>query len=322
MHDRAYALYSLAFLALLGLGVAAAAIWLIDPGAERRPYDLVTEASISGLDDSSRLYYRGVAAGRVDSVGIAEDGRVRVRIRVDPGIPITGGTYATLAPQGLTGLSHLALDDDGSDPEPLATSADDPARIPLRRGLLDRMTETGEEAMADFQELITRMNRLLSDEHMDSLGNTLANLEEVSDETIALQRQAGEVLAIVPPLIEDARQTLARMEDDARRTLGRMDGTLGRIDHAADEFAAVMPQLQTLGDEFAELARTANRMGGRVDRELLPRVSQAMEELTRTAEDLSRAAKTLEREPESLLRGRTPGRPGPGEPGYQPRGGN
>jgi phospholipid/cholesterol/gamma-HCH transport system substrate-binding protein len=311
MHDRAYALFSLAFLVLLGLGVAAAAVWLIDPGTERRPYDLVTEASISGLDDSSRLYYRGVAAGRVDSVGITADGRVRVRIRVDPGIPVTGGTYATLAPQGLTGLSHLALDDDGSDPEPLATSTEDPARIPLRRGLLDRVTETGEEAFAELQELINRMNRLLADEHIDNLAGTMANLEAASGATIRLQDRAAEMLATVPPLIADARQTLAHM-----------DATLGRVDDAADEMAAVMPRLQTLSEEFAELARTANRVGGRIDSELMPRVDQALEQLTRTAEDLSRTARQFERQPEGLLRGRTPGRPGPGEPGYQPRGGN
>lgn len=315
MHDRAYALFSLAFLALLGLGIAAATIWLLDPGAERRPYDLVTDASIAGLDDSSRLYYRGVAAGRVDSVGITDDGRVRVRIRVDPGIPVTGGTYATLAPQGLTGLAHLALDDDGSDPEPLATSADDPARIPLRRGMLDRLTETGEDTIGDMQELIGRMNRLLADEHIDSLGAIMANLEAASGETIRLQQHAGEVLETVPPLIEDARRTLANMD----ATLGRVDGA---VDSATEEMAAVMPQLQTLAEEFSELARTANRVGGRIDRELMPRVDETLEQLTRTAEDLSRTARQFERQPEGLLRGRTPGRPGPGEPGYQPRGGN
>lgn len=313
MHDRAYALFSLAFLVILGAGIAVVAVWLTESGVQRQPYRLITDESIAGLDESSRLFFRGVDAGRVEDVSIEDSGRVSIRIAVDPQIPVTQGTYASLARRGLTGSASLALDDDGSDPTPLATDPDDPAVIPLRPGLLDRLGNSGEALVDDLHDAVQRLNRLMSDDNLARIDRSLANLDTISGEMIALQRRSAAVLDAMPLLIDDARDSLAR------------------VDRLTEDLASLTPRAREIADELATLTRTATMLGTRLDERLLPRVDRTLDhveraagdvsrtaaDVSRTADDVSRAARALESQPESLIHGRDRGPAGPGEAGYQ-----
>jgi phospholipid/cholesterol/gamma-HCH transport system substrate-binding protein len=49
----------------------------------------------------------------------------------------------------------------------------------------------------------------------------------------------------------------------------------------------------------------------------LPRVNALAESVERSAQRVGRLALQLDREPQSAIFGRKPGRPGPGEPGFQ-----
>lgn len=301
MHNRAYALITGAFVLALLVAIGGMAYWLSDTDPQRRPYLLLTEQSVAGLNDDSRIYYRGVAAGRVESIELdpEQPGQVRILIQVDREVPITRGTYAKLESQGLTGVSRLHLEDSGEDPETLETSAADPATIPLRPSLLARLSDSGEDALEQLVRVAGRLEKLLSEENIQRFDRVMANLEEFSGGLTALEDQAGEALESIPPLSEDARRTLQTVE------------------RSAAEFEGVGERIHTLADELEALSRTADRVGSEVEVETLPQLNETLRRLDEASRDLSRFSRQLEREPDSLLRGRRVLEPGPGEAGYQ-----
>ena len=62
--------------------------------------------------------------------------------------------------------------------------------------------------------------------------------------------------------------------------------------------------------------RMADEMSTEVTESTLPRVNSLVDQLAQDSRDLRRVLLQLEREPRSLLFGRAPDPPGPGEPGF------
>jgi phospholipid/cholesterol/gamma-HCH transport system substrate-binding protein len=119
--------------------------------------------------------------------------------------------------------------------------------------------------------------------------------------------------------------TLARIEaflSEENRQL--TTSSLRGINETANE----LPQLTR---ETRELVKDARAMAGQVSRfsgeaagtavavreETLPRVNSLSEQLERDSQKVGRLALQLDRDPQSAIFGRKPGRPGPGEPGFQ-----
>lgn len=307
MHDRSYALITAAFLVVLTLALVAVAVWLAGPDTQRKPYELVTADRVSGLNDTSQVFFRGVPVGRVHQLAIERDGSIRIAIRIDPDIPITHGTHAILESQTLTGVSSVQLDDTGEDPRPLTTTADDPAEIPLRQGLIDRLAGSGETVFRNLEAISERLDRLLSNDNLDRVDSILTNVETASEQFIGLQEQAAASLETLPPLTDDARATLERMD----RVTSDIHAFTPRLHELVDEFTGV-------AREFGGAARDGRRIGRQVEQELMPRLDQTLERMAITIDDFSRLSRQLEQQPESLIRGRQQTRPGPGERGYRP----
>ncbi len=95
-----------------GLGLVAL-LWL---GAshifeESKTYVTYFAESIKGLQEDAIVNYRGVAIGRVTSVGVAPDGRlIEVVMNLRPDFKVDKGLAIRLREQGLTGLRFLEID--------------------------------------------------------------------------------------------------------------------------------------------------------------------------------------------------------------------
>lgn len=301
MHNRAYALMTGIFILVLAVTAAIMGWWLADADPQREPYVILTEESVSGLTDDSRIYYRGVPAGRVASIELDREqpGRIRILINVDREVPITRGTYALIEAQGLTGIARIQLEDSGEDPERLDTDPGDPSVIPVRPTLLSRISRTGEDAFRQFESVIGRLEKLLSDENLDHAGNIMANLDEVSGRLVELESRVGKAVDAVPPLAEDTRSAVRALE------------------RTASEFEGIGPRVRTVAEEVETLSRTGRRLGDDLERETIPHLNDTLRRLDDASQDFSRLVRQLERQPDSLLRGRRDLRAGPGEEGYE-----
>jgi phospholipid/cholesterol/gamma-HCH transport system substrate-binding protein len=100
--------------------------------------------------------------------------------------------------------------------------------------------------------------------------------------------------------------------------------TLQNVDHTSKSLPELTREMQLLVSEGRELVAQVNRLSaeaqgaaGAVREDTLPRVNALAESVDRASQQVGRLALQLDREPQSAIFGRKPGRPGPGEAGFQ-----
>src|SRR5512134_2055825 len=310
MENRAYALAAGVFVLLLGAALIAGVLWLNrDEQVGGVPYEVTTIRPVSGLKVEAPVRYRGVDVGKVESIRFdpAEPGRVLVGITVEPSTPITRGTFAQLGFQGVTGLSFVHLDDDGTAREALATAADAPGRIPLRPSLLD----SGEGLVGAFGEVADRINRLLADDNQKVLIGTLARIDAASAKAAKLADSLEPGVAAIPPLLADTRAAV----NDARAAVGRAGEMVVAMTALAAKLEERSAALAQVGDNATDVGAAARALHD----ETLPRLNALADELRREARVLDRVLTGLADQPHSLVFGPPPRRPGPGEAGFDGR---
>ena len=307
MENRAYALAAGLFVLVLGVALVAGVLWLNrDQRIGGVRYLVSTTRAVSGLKVEAPVRFRGVDVGKVETIRFdpAEPGRVLIGITVAEDTPITPGTYAQLGFQGVTGLSFIALDDDGGKPGPLATTAEMPGTIPLRPSFLD----SGEGLVSAFGEVAERINRLLAADNQKALMGTLARLDTASANAAKLAATLEPAAKAIAPLLTDTRAAVA----DARETIrnaAQMVAAMTALAAKLEERSAVLGQV---GDNAADVGAAARALND----ETLPRLNALADELRREARVLDRVLTGLADQPQSVVFGPPPRRPGPGESGF------
>ena len=300
MEGRGYALAVGIFVIAFAAALIAAAVWL---GKDRTAYVHYTIASrqgVSGLQPEALVKLRGVTVGRVESIGFdPNDARViLVRIAVAAGTPIATSTYAQLGYQGITGLSYVQLEDDpgvqSSPPMPAGQT------IVMRPSLFDRLATAGPELIDKIDVVVSRAADLLKDDNRQSLSRSLTNVEQASEQIGGLARKLRPGAEAVAPLAADARATLAKANE-----------ALLRIAELSDDIKQRAKALDEVGRAAGQVAIVGKDVDAAV-----PHLERLLKELSRNSRSLDRLLADLNAQPQSLLLGRPPEVPGPGEPGF------
>ena len=165
MENRSHAFMTGIFTLSLLVAAVLFGIWFNRDRVEYDPYLLATTLAVPGLNPQAAVRYRGLEVGKVDAIDFDPKmaGQILIHLAIDPATPITKTTYATLGYQGVTGIAYIQLDDASVGSQRLATNANDPARIPLRPGLLDQLEKRGTAILSQavMQGLVERAVRLL-----------------------------------------------------------------------------------------------------------------------------------------------------------------
>ncbi len=285
----------------LASALVASVMWLGGYQAARDPYVIVTDASVAGLKPQSTVYYRGVEVGKVVSVEFSPDQfpQILIHIRVNSDIPIVQGTYAKLRPQGITGLSQIELAIQGDEMTPLSTSESKPTRIPMRPSEIEEAARSGQRLLTTANELSDRLKALLNTDNRTHINNILAHMDAVTEGLHQLETTLNTTLESVSTLSQDTQGTLER----TNRLLARIE--------------EVIPPLNRLIKQTAQLGSVGQRVGNQFTRTTLPKFEDGLDQLTQTTAELERLVHMLRQEPQSLLLGKQPPPPGPGEPGYR-----
>ena len=307
MENRAHALVAGIFVVVLVIALVAGVMWLNrDEQRGGVPYLIATTRPVSGLKVEAAVRYRGVDVGKVESVGLdpADPGRILIGITVAENTPITHHTYAQLGFQGVTGLSFVQLNDDGGSRERLESSADAVAWLPMRSSFLD----SGEDLVAAFGEVADRVNALLAEENRQQIVSTFARVDKAADRAAKLAEGLDPSVAALPKLLADANAAINDARGAVKRA-GELVNAMTSLAAKLEERSAVLAQI---GDNAADVGAAARAFS----EETLPRINALAEDLRREARVLDRVLNTLADQPQSLVFGMPPRRPGPGEPGF------
>lgn len=307
MENRAHALAAGLFTVVLGLAAVLAFWWLGQQGTDIDTYVIETPRNVSGLNVQAQVRYRGIRAGKVTAIELdPRDPRlILVRIGIDSRYRLTRGTTAELGYQGITGLAHVLLEDDGSDTVPLPGAAGEPPRLVMKPTFLDGLDDKAGDIVAQAGDVVRRLNRLLDDKNVHHVARTLENAAV-----------ASESLRELPATVAALRQALSD------ENLRRLRGSLVQAEKASGEVAPLAAEAREAVRAVTALAGRLDRLaaegGGRVTESTLPQADALLRELTDNSRRLSRLLELLERTPQALVFGGGQPPAGPGEPGFSP----
>ncbi len=339
MENKAHALAAGIFVLLVSAMLIAMAVWLTRDTGEHRVFEISSVEAVNGLQSQAAVRYKGVAVGKVLDIGFDSKafGNVLVRVALDESAPITAATYATLGFQGVTGLAFVQLDDEGDNKTPLATSDERPARIPMRAGLLSKLSDQGVAILTRLEQTSEKVNLLLAPQNqkqlietLNSFGQAAVSAQRMSEriQTLSvnldtiLNAQLGPQRVNIPRFVDDATAALKTLQNSA----GGIDKTVAELKTTASAFTALAERLNAEGGPVQRMAEGATALsegaaalseaGRAFNDATLPRLNRTSDEAMRAARQLSRAAGTVSDNPQSLIFGNGPIAPGPGEPGF------
>jgi phospholipid/cholesterol/gamma-HCH transport system substrate-binding protein len=313
MESRAYALITGLFVLGIAGCIIAWAHWLARTPIARTDYRVVATGPVTGLNPEAQVRYRGMGVGRVSSIQLdAKDPRrILINVEVNNEIPVTKGTYAQLGMEGITGIAYVHLLDDYKNMEPKEKGADGVAELPLRPSFFDTVSDSAEAAVQDARLLMGNLNSLLTPENRKSIAATLASLEKT---TANLEAASAKLPATL------ARADAWLSEDNRRLAVG----TLHNLNETTKSLPGLARELETLVKEGRDVVAQVGQLSselhgttGAVREDSLPRYNALAESVDRSASRFGRLSLQLDRDPQSLIFGKRPGRPGPGEPGFK-----
>ncbi|MDP1735409.1 MAG: MlaD family protein [Sulfuritalea sp.] len=305
MENRAHALAAGIFTILLGIAAAVALWWLGQTRDSSATYILETRGNVTGLNVQAQVRYRGIRAGKVESIEPDEaDPRViLVRVGIDKRFKLTRGSSAQLGYQGVTGLAYVQIEDDGSSLEPLTATAGEIPRLALRPGLFDKLGQKAGDMVDQISASSLRLSKLLDEKNVQNLTRSLENVAAASDS-----------LREMPAILASMREALSESNMRSLRQI------LTHVEKTAGESAPLTSEIRELVKSMSVLSRRFDHLTGSAGDELtggtLPRANALMRELAANSRQLSRVLEGLESNPQMLIFGRGAAAPGPGEAGF------
>ncbi len=317
MENKSHALAAGAFVLLLAALLTALAVWLTRDSREMRVYELVSKEEVTGLQPQASVRFKGVTVGKVSSIGFDPQtgAQVLIRIAIDDSAPITKSTFATLGFQGVTGLAFVQLDDSGESTVMLEPDGGAAARIPMRPGLMAKLSSRGEKILLQLEESSSRINQLLSGQNQTKLIAAIDSMGQAADSLARLATDAGKTL---PTLLPDGKAALQSLQ----HTSARVGESADEVRVAARALRAVTERMNDKGgslDQFDAAATTLVGTGQALSGSTLPRTNQTLDDAARSARQFGRTAASVGENPQSLIFGNAPIPPGPGEPGFNAR---
>ncbi len=297
--DANYALVGASSLILL-LGLAIFIVWLarLQFNREYDLYDVVFQGPVRGLSVGGEVHFNGIKVGEVTKIALdrTNPARVIARVRVTSDVPIRTDSFATLEPQGITGINYIQITA-GAASSPLLKEAVPHGQIPVirsQRSTLSDLLEGGGTVLTRTIEALDRVNRVLSDQNIKNFSAAMSDAQAVTAEL----RERKSIIADAQKSVQDidaAAQQLTKLTGTADQIL---DGDGRRTFKNAAE--ATEEAKQTLAKANALLAKLDGPTGD-FAHDGLPEVTSTLTELHAAVQSLNRLLGELQSNPASAF---------------------
>lgn len=215
-------------------GLVFAAMWITGTRADRSMavYDIYFEGSVTGLAPGNSVQYRGIPVGSVIGMRIDPENveKILVTIEIDETTPIKVDTEATLAMQGITGLSFVQL---AGGTQSAADLVAPPGRgrpvIASRPSQLAELFDAAPELLRRAIAVVEKVEEILSPENQQRIADTLENIKNMTGAVAGSSGEISKILEDGAGAIADVRKltgALAENSDDISSILSDGAGTM------------------------------------------------------------------------------------------------
>jgi phospholipid/cholesterol/gamma-HCH transport system substrate-binding protein len=296
--DAKYA--AVAAFAMLAIAASVVFVLWYSGHGDRREYvryEIYFDGSVSGLSHGSPVRYLGVDVGRVERLALdpAHPGRVKVLVDVDSQAPISGATEARLGLLGLTGLLYIDLQKNpaGNPAKPLAKGEEFDV-ISSRQGDIERFLAKLPDLMGHAASVAERLERLLGDENLSAVSESLKNVRAASRDLPAVTREAAALATELRGASKEVKDLAASLRGIASQAGPKLDATLAGTNATVEKLARTADSLDRIvSTNEGTLAQFAGSGVGDLQ--------QLIIDLRATSEEMRALARNLRDNPSGLL---------------------
>ncbi|WP_091742839.1 MlaD family protein [Phenylobacterium immobile] len=285
---------------LLFLGLVVFVVWLARFSLARDYdlYDVVFQGPVRGLNQGGEVHFNGIKVGEVSKIALDKTNASRViaRARVTSDVPIRIDSYATLEPQGITGVNYIQITA-GTPAKALLKDVTPRNEVPVlrsQRSALSDLLEGGGTVLTRTIEALDRVNRVLSDQNIKNFSATVSDTQAFTAEL----RERKQIIA-------DAQKALQQI-GAATENFNTLAVTGNDILNGDGRRA--MRQVADAATEAKGAARSAQQMIGKLEGPTsdfatngLPQISGAVIQLQNAAESLERLVNDVQSSPTGAL---------------------
>lgn len=275
-------------------------VWLarIEYGRDYDLYDILFVGPVQGLSQGGDVDFNGIKVGEVTMIKLdrTDPSRVVARARVTSDVPIRTDSYATLEPQGITGVNYVQITA-GTIKSPLLKDTVPRGEVPVihtRPGVLSSLLEGSGTILADSAQALDRLNRLLSDQNLKNISGAISDVHAITTEAKSNRQIFADADKAINN-IDAAAASIKQLSDnsnqlvtgDGRRSLRDIADAAAQIKGAAEDARTLVKRLEGPTTDFANTG--------------LPELTQAVASLQQAADSLNRLAAEAEQSPQALV---------------------
>ncbi len=275
---------------ILFLGLVIFVVWLarLQFNRDYDTYDILFQGPVRGLSTGGEVHFNGIKVGEVTKIALdrTNPARVIARARVTSDVPIRTDSYATLEPQGITGVNYVQITA-GSASKPLLKDTVPPGQIPVirsQRSALSDLLEGGGTVLTRTIEALDRVNRVLSDQNIKNFSAAVSDAQAITAEV----RERKSIIADLQKAVQDidgtaqqitkltadtdtlvngdgkaAMKNVLETTQQAKETVARANALISKLDGPTTDFAANgLPQATSALVELQSAAHSLNHLLG------------------------------------------------------------
>jgi len=294
-----YALVGIATLVLF-VGMMVFAFWIarLQFNRDYDIYDILFIGPVRGLSEGGEVHFNGIKVGEVTRISLdkRDTNRVIARVRMASDVPVREDSYASLEPQGITGVNYVQITA-GTPAKRMLKEVSPPGEVPVihsQRSALSDLLQGGGTVLTRSIEALDRMNRVLSDENIATFSAAMSDIQAVTAEarqrkTIIAdaQKALASIDAAATEIAELGRTTRGIVDGDGRRSLKELAEAAEELKAAAQDARATIAKIDGPAGEFSTTG--------------LPQLTRAIATLQSTAESLDRLASEVEQNPQGMI---------------------
>ncbi|HFQ61362.1 MAG TPA: MCE family protein [Epsilonproteobacteria bacterium] len=228
------------FVLLFGIGVFWFAFWLAKYGLQEDyyTYKIEMKESIAGLSEDANVKLHGVNVGHVSQIRINPKNVnvIDIYVEIAQNIPIKEDMFASTQMLGVTGLLSIEIHGGSNESKTLKPTKTYIPIIKSKPSLISKLTANLGGMSEKLDSLLSQSQKLFSDYNIETFGNILTHVENVS--------QKGEK-------VED-RAIIAL--DEANITLQAFRTSMHSID---EEFKAAVRDFKQMQRDFASIKKVS-----------------------------------------------------------------
>jgi phospholipid/cholesterol/gamma-HCH transport system substrate-binding protein len=294
-----YALVGIVSMAIF-VGLIAFVVWLAGFSVNRKfeLYDIVFIGPVRGLSEGGEVHFNGIKVGEVTKISLdpQDPSRVIARTKLTADVPVRVDSFATLEPQGITGVNYVQITA-GTVAKPLLKAVTPRDQVPVihsQKSALADLLEGGGTVLQRTVEALDRVNKLLSDDNIKSLTATIKDVQSVADEL----RERRAIIADAQTALQNIDKTAQSITElsnstnrlvngDGKRAISNMADAAEEIKATSKEAHNLIGKLQGPAGDFAQTG--------------LPELTEAVHNLERTSRSLDQLVNEVRQNPRGLI---------------------